>query len=290
VGLGMANLVFSKDAGKVGFVADLMFGSRAEETNYYYGGSSAFLKQLYITYKPTDKLKFTAGNFMTFVGYELVEAANNLNYSMSYNYTNGPFFHTGLKMEYAFTDKLSAMLGVFNQTDTKGRANLLDQSLDIGKKFVGGQLAYANGGFKIYLNGLTGKTGDTTQVSTLDVTTSYQVTDRFGIGLNVIDQMLTKEGKTDSWLGTALYLNYAFSPKFTLAARGELMSDKEGLKYGEKDNTITAFTLSGNIKIDAFTLIPEIRLDSASKEIWENDLGKGQKSEAAFILAAVYKF
>ena len=72
IGLGMANVAIAKDNGKIGFVADLMFGPRAEETNYGYTGSSSFIKQLYVTYKPTEKLKFTAGNFMTFVGYELV--------------------------------------------------------------------------------------------------------------------------------------------------------------------------------------------------------------------------
>ena len=48
---------------------------------------------------------------------------------------------------------------------------------------------------------------------------------------------------------------------------------------------ITAFTLSGNFKIDALTIIPEIRIDSAKKEIFN-----GKKSDTDFILAAVYKF
>ncbi len=289
-GLGMANVALSKDNGKVGFVADLMFGSRAEETNYNYIGSSALLKQLYVTYKPVDKLKFTMGNFMTFVGYELVEASNNLNYSMSYNYTNGPFFHTGLKADIALTDKLSAMVGVFSLTDTKGKFNLINPDLDIKKKFVGGQLSYASGPFKIFLNGLTGKNPDSSSANTLDLTTSFQATDKFAVGLNILSYSQTKEKVTSAFLGTALYANVAISPNFILAARGEIFSDKDGLKYAATDNSITAFTLSGNIKIDAFTLIPEIRFDSAKKEIWINDSGASKKSETSFILAAVYKF
>ena len=292
VGLGMANIAIAKDNGKIGFVADLMFGPRAEETNYGYTGSSSFIKQLYVTYKPTEKLKFTAGNFMTFVGYELVEAANNLNYSMSYNYTNGPFFHTGLKADIAFTDKFAGMIGIFNQTDSKGAYGLKPgfEYLDTKKKMVGGQLSYASGSFKIYVNGLTGKSADTTTNSTFDITTSYQVTEKFGAGLNFLALSASKEGKTQSFNGTALYLNYAFSPGFTLAARGELINDKDGFKYTQADNTITAFTLSGNIKIDAFTIVPELRFDSAKKAIWEDDKGKAQKGETSFILAAIYKF
>ena len=289
-GLGMVNLALSKDNGKIGFVADLMFGPRAEETNYYYSGSPTLIKQLFVTYKPSDKVKFTLGNFMTFVGYELVEASNNLNYSMGYNYTNGPFFHTGLKADIALTDKLGAMVGVFNQTDTKGKLGLFDTRLDTKKKMVGGQLSYVDGAFKIYLNGLGGKTYDSTSTTTLDLTTSYQATEKLGLGFNLLSYSQTKEKTTGKFLGAALYANAALASNFILALRGELFQDKDGLKYAASDNTITAVTLSGNIKIDGFTLIPELRFDSAKKEIWVNDKGAAKKGETSFILAAVYKF
>ena len=289
-GLGMANVAISKDNGKIGFVADLMFGMRAEGTNYNYSGSPAYLKQLFVTYKPVDKLKFTLGNFMTYVGYELIEASNNLNYSMSYNYTNGPFFHTGLKADIALTDKLGAMVGVFSQTDTKGKLGLLNPSLDSKKKMVGGQLGYVDGAFKIYLNGLGGKTPDSTSTTTLDLTTSFQATEKLGLGFNLLSYSQTKEKTTGSFLGAALYVNAALASNFVLALRGELFQDKDGLKYAATDNTITAVTLSGNIKIDGFTLIPEIRFDSAKKEIWADDKGAAKKGETSFILAAVYKF
>ena len=289
-GLGMVNLAVSKDNGKIGFVADLMFGPRAEETNYYYSGSPALIKQLFVTYKPSDKVKFTLGNFMTFVGYELVEASNNLNYSMGYNYTNGPFFHTGLKADIVLTDKLSAMVGVFNQTDTKGKLGLIDARLDSKKKIVCGQLAYVSGPLKIYLNGLSGKTPDSTSTTTLDLTTSLQATEKLGLGFNLLSYSQSKEKTTGKFLGAALYANAALGSNFILALRGELFQDKDGLKYAATDNTITAVTLSGNIKIDGFTLIPEIRFDSAKKEIWADDKGKSKKGETSFILAAVYKF
>ena len=289
-GLGMANLAISKDNGKIGFVADLMFGARAEETNYYYSGSPVSIKQLFVTYKPSDKVKFTLGNFMTYVGYELVEASNNLNYSMSYNYTNGPFFHTGLKADFALTDKLGAMVGVFNQTDTKGKLGLIDQRLDTKKKMVGGQLSYVDGGFKIYLNALGGKTYDSTSTTTLDLTTSYQASEKLGLGFNLLSYSQSKDKAKGNFLGAAIYANAALASNFVLALRGELFQDKDGLKYSASDNTITAVTLSGNIKIAGFTLIPEIRVDSAKKEIWVDDKNKSKKGETSFILAAVYKF
>jgi hypothetical protein len=294
-GFGMANLQMSKDNGKVGFMADLMFGPRAEATNYYYfdavtgkSSSLALIKQLYVTYKLSDRAKFTIGNFMTFVGYELAEASNNLNYSMSYNYTNGPFYHTGIKLDYQFTDKFGGMIGVFNRTDTK---------LDNGPKFVGGQLSYVDGPLKLYLNGLSGKEIDSALVTTIDVTASYQATSKLGLGFNLINKSVSpKEGAATNWLGTAFYANYAFTDKFTLAARGEYLADSKGMIFkdetnkGALDNTVYAFTISGNFKVDALTIIPEIRFDSAKKNVFNDDLGKFKTAETAFILAAVYKF
>ena len=48
--------------------------------------------------------------------------------------------------------------------------------------------------------------------------------------------------------------------------------------------------IKGIFKIDGFTFIPELRFDSAKKEIWVNDKGAAKKGETSFILAAVYKF
>lgn len=284
--LGTANIVIAKDLGKIGFVADLFFGQRAQETNYNYNSPSNTLtaiKQLYVFYKPTDNLKFSFGNFTTFFDYELIEAYNNLNYSMSYTFTNGPFFHTGIKMEYAFTSKFSGLIGVYDAIDTKGLT---------GNKHVGGQLAYVDGPFKGYLNLLTGTGTDSlfSQNSNINFTGSYQVTPKFGLGLNVEYKNGSPDAKftafkSKSWTGVAVYANYAVSDKFLLALRGENFDDTKGLAgYG---TTMNEFTLSGNIKVDALTFIPEIRYDSAGDS---KKLFNGNSSDFSYLLAAVYKF
>jgi Putative beta-barrel porin-2, OmpL-like. bbp2 len=295
-GLGMANVTVSKDLGKIGFVADLMFGPRAEATNYTDKTSLAFIKQLYLTYKPTDKIKFTMGNFMTFVGYELVEATNNFNYSMAYNYTNGPFHHTGLKVDFALSENFGLMVGTFGPTDNKFYSGAPT------KMNFGGQLSYVNGGFKAYLNALTGQSHNplalkesidttTSDVTTLDLTVSYQVSSKVGLGLNVINKSAKlssdKNATSDAFTGIAVYANYAASDKFILAARYENFNDSKNVTGVYDGAAINAFTLSGNIKIDALTITPEIRFDSADKKL---SLLGGEKSDFAFILATTYKF
>lgn len=114
----MASLKMEHSIGKVGFVADLGFGKRAQEFSYNDNGITQAIKQLYVTYSPKDWLKFTMGSWATHVGYELVDAPANRNYSMSYMFSWGPFFHTGIKAE-ATAGKSGFMLGISNQTDYK---------------------------------------------------------------------------------------------------------------------------------------------------------------------------
>src|SRR4030095_2620620 len=87
--LGMASVKFEHKSDKVGFVADLGFGNRAQEFAYNDQGITQAIKQLYISYSPAEWIKFTAGSWATHVGYELVDPQLNRNYSMSYMFTNG---------------------------------------------------------------------------------------------------------------------------------------------------------------------------------------------------------
>src|SRR5690349_9322464 len=94
--LGMASVKIEHKMSKVSMVADLGFGKRAQDFSYNDEGIMAAIKQLYVSYAPADWVKFTMGSWATHVGYEVVDPYGNRNYSMSYMFTNGPFFHTGL--------------------------------------------------------------------------------------------------------------------------------------------------------------------------------------------------
>src|SRR6185295_17737413 len=130
--LGMASLRADATAlsGKVTATVDLGFGSRATEFSYNDGAALSAIKQAYVTYAPVSAIKFTVGKFGTHVGYELLDAPLNRNYSMSYMFTNGPFFHTGVKADIT-AGKIGLMVGVANPVDrttsTSGVKTLLGQ-------------------------------------------------------------------------------------------------------------------------------------------------------------------
>jgi len=284
---GMANVVFSKE-GKFGFVADLAVGPRAEVANGYNGTTLALIKQLYISYEAGDMVTFTLGNYGTHVGYEVIDAPANVNYSTSYMFSNGPFYHTGIKADFALSDKFGAMVGIFDDTDSK--IDVVDG------KHIGAQLSYESGGLAAYFNFISGIEDDSTpndevRGTQFDLTATYEVNDAFGLGLNATTKMVTPEESPEgSWHGAALYANYALSETFTLALRGEYIGDDDGLISGVADNSITSLTLSGNISMGPITLIPELRVDSASEDSFLDKDGNPTSTSPAFIFAAVYAF
>ena len=124
------------------------------------------------------------------------------------------------------------------------------------------------------------------------------MSDKFNIGYNgTVNSMKFRDGNkyTDakSWWASALYLNLDPTSVFGLTLRGEYFSDKNAIKMFSAYNgggSIFATTLSANIRIQNFTIIPEFRLDSADENIFTNKSGDSKKSAGNFLVAAVFAF
>jgi hypothetical protein len=286
--LGMASLKVDHSIGKVSATLDLGVGRRAEEFSYNDQGARTAVKQAYLTYAPSDKVKFTMGKWATHVGYELVDAYLNRNYSMAYMFSYGPFFHTGLKADFTF-DNIGFMAGVANPTD------FLTASFN--RKFFIGQVSAASesGKVKGYLNYVGGKYESDVTVNQFDLVATGTVSNQFSVGYNGTVQLVKPDGgESDSWWGSAVYLNYDPVSAFGLTLRGEYYDDKKGVSgltaATGVATSVFAATLSGNIRIDNLTIIPEFRLDNAKDEIFFKKTGEGVKSTGSFILAATYHF
>lgn len=305
--LGMASLRADATAlsGKVGATVDLGFGRRAEEFSYNDGNdnagsgpdkngflSLAAIKQAYVTYAPSAKVKFTMGKFATHVGYELLDAPLNRNYSMSYMFTNGPFFHTGLKADIT-AGPVGFMLGITNYTDQTTAStevkNLIAQ--------VSG--ATKNGKLKAYLNysGFMGSDAGNNPsglktLNQIDLVVLGTISSKFNIGYNGTvqsrNQVTGSSVVNGSWIGNALYLNFDPTDKLGITVRSEFISDDKTIYFGTK--SIFANTLSVNCKVGPLTIIPELRFESAQSNFYAKSNGTGTKSTASGLLAAVYKF
>jgi hypothetical protein len=298
--LGMASLKADATAlsGKVGATIDLGFGRRAEEFSYNDGeataGKNGFItlaaiKQAYITYAVSHKVKFTAGKFATHVGYELVDAPLNRNYSMSYMFTNGPFFHTGLKADIT-AGPIVFMLGVTNYTDQSTASTSVKNLI---AQISGGT---KNGKLKAFLNysgfagSDSGKNPSTLKsLHQIDLVLNGIINKKFGIGYNgTIQSRKPTVGSNGSWIGNALYLNFDPTPSIGLTLRSEYITDNKKIYFTTK--SILANTLSLNYKVGPLTLIPELRLESANSNFYLKKDGTGTKFTTSGLLAVIYKF
>lgn len=286
--LGMASLKAEHSFGKAAITADLGFGKRAEDFSYNdAAGSKGFslsnVKQLYLSYAVSDKLKFTMGKWATHVGYELVDAYLNRNYSMSYMFSKGPFFHTGLKADVSLGGKTAVMVGVANPTDYSTTTS--------SSKFAIAQFSTATSDSKVkmYLNYQGGKIMPGVSLNQGDIVITGAVSDKFSIGYNGTVQSQKPSGKSgNSWWGSALYFNIDPTSYFGLTLRSEYFSDSKSVAgVGSK---VFENTLSANFKVSNLTIIPELRIDNASQNIFTKSSGDATKSTATALLAAVYSF
>ncbi len=279
-GLGMANLTVSYEGEKVGFVADLGFGPRAEDAVFLSVGSSSIVNQLYMYWNVSEKVKLTIGNFNTYLGYEVISPVGNFNYSTSYMFSYGPFSHTGLKADIALGE-ISLMLAIMNATDYT--------TINIDDSYTfGGQVGYKGQ----FLNVLYGDQLDGIATFQVDFTGGLDLTDSFFLGLNA-----TYNDTNDAaFYGVALYPQYKFSDAFTLGARGEYFAETDGGvgaigAYDPKgDATVFAATLTGSYSVGGFTIKPELRIDSTSEESFVDDDLEPTKSLSSFLVAAIYEF
>lgn len=271
-GLGMANTIFTYETGNTGVVVDLAFGPKAIDA-----AGNSNINQLYAYYSVNDALTITAGQFNTFLGYEVISPAANFNYTVSYLFNAGPFSHVGVKADYAVSEDLSLMLaitnphGEFAQQYGSGNAQL---GFQVGYKGQYLNIAYGADGS---MNGVT----PVNDALYIDYTGGFDITESTYLGINAA---YAKAESTDQgYNGVALYLQQAISDSFALGLRPEYFAGNSVAK-----NAVTAVTLTANTALtDNLSVIADLRIDSSDDGIIE---GSAEDSFTQFTVAAVYSF
>ncbi len=317
LGLVQAKALYTSD--KVDAVMDLTFGNNADLGNYgntvslnsgAATSTALVIKQAYLTLKATPKLSFTAGQFGTHIGYEVIDAPINYNYSLSNLFNNGPFYHLGVKAQYAFSDKAYLMVGLVNNIDRNFDNNR-------AKGFIAQLFVSPASGWSVYLNTAISNEANvkangkdsTGTYAIFDLTTNYQITPKFYMGLNAafgsqtggyqqLNPYATGTYTTASttWGGVALYSNYAVSDKFSFGARYEYFDNAGGARAlvaaDGSGVSVNSLTVTGNWTVaDGHVLLkPELRYDGYSKNKFIDGDGKLTKSQTTLGLAAIFKF
>lgn len=295
---------------KTDAVVDLVFGPHADLGNYgnvigpLGSTTSLAIKQAYFNWKATSKFTFTAGQFGTHVGYEVIDAPLNYHYSLNNLFNNGPFYHIGAKATYAFNDKFALMGGIVNNWDNLYENNIYKTAI--------GQLAFTpSDKVHLYVNYVGGDESTITDGSgntlykadslkgfkqLIDVVGTFAITEKLNVGINAVMGQLgytiSDKRTTSNWGGAALYVNYSFTDKFSLGGRFDYLDNTQGVQY-IGNNSVMSGTLTGVIKVDEEHLLikPEVRLDQFNHEQFMDHSGfYTKKTQATFGIALIYKY
>jgi hypothetical protein len=174
-------------------------------------------------------LLLEAGVYPSHIGMESFQTHLNWNYTRSWLGELSPYYQTGLKLAYPFSDRWSAQLHLLNGWQMIGDVNR--------GKSVGGQLAYSAERFALSLNGIVGPeladNGDDIRALG-DVVATWKASKSVSVGLSAD---AAREGRPDGnnlgWQGIGLYARFAPPESRTaFALRTEYYDDEDGAISG----------------------------------------------------------
>ncbi len=205
------------------------------------------LWQGYVSYAaPVGKgLTIDFGKFATPIGAEVVDTKDNFNYSHSYLFAYGPFYHTGLRAKYAFTDKVSVTGYLVNAWDSIGDTNS-------GKTFGFTVGIAPHKKFNIsqtYLAGPENPRDNGNWRHIFNTIATFMPTDKWTfMGDFVYGNDRSTLGPRGHWTGFAGYAKYAFNQRFAFAGRYDVFRDENALFTG-LGQTLHGFTATQEVKL-----------------------------------------
>lgn len=271
--LGMANVNFSYMGEKVGFVADLAMGQRADQ----YNGAGSIVNEAYVYWNVSDKVRLQMGRFNSWMnGNEELSAAKNFHYSMSHMFTYSARNFNGVTAAFDLGNDWGLGLGLMNPVNViEGNQN-------------------ASGAYSIAAGVWKGKTGfsftSSQETSYIDFNTAFDVSDSFTIGLNghIADYKESPQAYQpgDGFTSISAYPQIKSSENMSWGMRLEYMM------FDNFVNDVSVFspTLTANYSVGALTIKPELRLDAASEDIFLDNDAAAAGGLTAFRLGAVYSF
>lgn len=264
--LDVAQLVIQRPAAnpkQFGFRFDLLAGSGVPEVTAAYGlfrncrtgiAHHVDLPQFYLRYViPIGKgLTVDAGKFVTHMGYEVIGGNDgyNDNYGRSFIFGYGiPFTHTGVRTSYAFNNRVNGSVAL-----TKGWDDFraLNHGYTWGTQLNVTTTKNTQVSFN-FLHGPERLHNDRDQRSVGEIVAIWKATPLLNLAADALyghEESGVAPGKDAIWKGIAGYAKYAFTSRWSLAARVERFRDGGGTRTGF-DQTLNGITLTPEYARDA---------------------------------------
>ena len=235
--LNMAELSLTHDAEPIGFRLDLGFG-RAWDVFHATDPAGRdivrYFPQAYITLKPKNwgGLQFDFGKFYTSVGAEPTENTQTWSYGRGYLYTNGPYYHQGLRITKPLTSSFTAGFQLVNGWNNV-EDNNSGKTMGFTTAWTGKKISWLN---NIYIG--PEKTGSNVGWRNFyDTVINLTPSDKMAAYINYdhgIENHAdgTKKGAAANWDAIGLAAKFTTSEHTGLAFRYEYYSDHDGFATG----------------------------------------------------------
>jgi len=305
--LQLAKLTLQKANSKddpLGFRVDLGLGETVDRI--ISGGDSSrsdatkHVMQAYASYVAPigSGLTIDFGKMFTPIGLEVIETKDNFNYSRSFLFGLGPYYHTGFRAKYSFNDKVALSGFLFNgwdntfenniDTENAGKTLGFQLGLTPSKKFA------ITGTYLAVPEPAVSFDPDLARDNwrhIADSVVSVFVTDKLTLlGNFVYGRDGDSAGQRGYWGGAAGYLKYQFNDRLAFSPRFEVFNDHNGLRTGVpqslKDITLTQEVKLVNNLITRF----EFRRDYSNQKFFTNSVGAAKDNQNTFIFGVSYFF
>ena len=293
-------LAYAPESG-FGATVNFLAGEDSNIINANYGdGDSIFsLPTAYVSYAGGG-FTVIAGRFGSLAGYEVTadNAAPFVSRSWLFQNTQ-PFFHTGLRATYKFSDMLAATLGAVNSAPQASTIDANKQkTLEANVTFTPTSTLLVSltnylgvdefdGTVLFPINGpATG--AFTTRTNISDVVVQYTGIDKLTLALNG-----TLQDAKDLYInkGVAFYGMYQVTEQFAARARIELTEAAVKEAAGGGSSSFKIYTVAGVYSPSKhMDIITEVRYDTSNDDVFPNGLNAPKDTGGNFAVKAIYKF
>lgn len=291
--LNLAKFTLEKQndlANPLGFKIDLGFGPTVDIVNGPNptgGDAIRHMLQGYVSYVAPigSGLTLDFGKFFTPAGAEVIETKDNYNYSRSYLFGLGPYYHTGLRAKYEINNKVSVSGFLVNGWDS-----LIDNNQ--GKTYgvsVGlaptSRLAIT----QTYLGGPEQQDSSKEWRHFADTVVSYAASEKLSFLANFAygsDQYIGEP--RGHWKGLAAAFRYAFNSRLAFSPRFEVFDDHDGLRTGTAQ-TLKGLTFTQEVAL-AGNLVSrfEYRRDWSDADYFSKSVGRLVRGQNTLLVGFSY--
>jgi hypothetical protein len=229
-----------------------------------------------------------AGKFVTHMGYEVIKAKDNFNYSRSFAFAwSIPYYHLGLRASYPLSDKVTGLVSVTNGWNG-AEVNR--------KKTLGVSVSYAASPSVTFVGNWIGGQEEPDSVNktfrnVLEGNVTVAATEELTVALDVTYGTEPLGGVINLWKGAAGYVRYQLSTQCAVALRGEWYSDPEGFSTAVSQD-LSGITATFEYKPLASLIVrAEFRSDGSTAAVFARDTGAtAAKSQNTLLMGAIVVF